>query len=125
MAKLDPLSIEITVDTAKFDEAIARAKRELSEHKAKMNGLRRKVFGIAHEAWPLILGKGRVPSEVTEACLPDDARAVGSYHDGRTTWIVFESDSFEPVEVGKVMPEIRVIFKEIRAADPSRPLDPR
>jgi len=68
-------------------------------------GRRLKSVRLAPEVLPLLLKNGDVR---VVSSIPEDAKGViwGLSHDRRTILLVLESESFEPVPIGEMPPEI-------------------
>lgn len=66
---------------------------------------RLKSIRITPEVLPLLLKTGDVR---IDSVIPDDAKGVmwGLSHDKRTILLILESESFEPVPIGEMPPEI-------------------
>ena len=73
-----------------------------------LNGRRLKVFYVDPKILIMLFMKGEVRLKVDG--LPKDARFFGGIWDDRrqTFSICIESDEFEPVELGTLVPEIKI-----------------
>jgi hypothetical protein len=76
----------------------------------------RRVLGISGETFQDLFTVGhRFPAMIVTLGLPQDAHFVGINYDAvvDTFLTVWESDSFEPVEMGSILPRIEVVYEEI------------
>lgn len=75
--------------------------------------MKRAILKIAPELLGMLCKQSEIHLTV-ENPLPDDAKCVNTYYDGRDMLLTYESEEFEDIPDGEQIPDIpAVIFTEV------------